>query len=104
MNRGECFVLAAEGTRQPVPGVGAKFKSGPFIFALSGQFAIVPIVLRGAAECLPKGRLLACTGQWRYDLTMTILPPVPTVGLTEEDRPRLQEDIKAQMTKAYNKS
>ena len=98
---GESFLLAAEGTRQPSPGVGAKFKSGPFIFAISGQFPIVPVVLKGSTECLPKGQLLACTQRWRYDISLRFLPPVSTSGLTLNDRKWLQEDVREMMARAY---
>ncbi len=98
---GESFILAAEGTRQTTPGVGAKFKGGPFIFAIGGQFAISPLVLKGAAECLPKGDLLACTRQWRHDVTVTVLPPVVTAGYTVEQRQILQNQAQKAMTSAY---
>lgn len=99
---GQSFILAAEGTRQLVPGVGAKFKAGPFVFAIKGQFPIVPVVIRGAAECLPKSDWIGCTRAWRYNVTVKILPPVPTKGLGLEDRPTLQEQVQNIMTKAYN--
>lgn len=102
VNKGECFILAAEGTRQPVPGVGARFKGGPFIFAISGQFSIVPVVIRGAAECLPKGDLLACTRKFRHDVTVQILPAVSTVGLKLDDRHRMQEELQKRMDAAYH--
>jgi 1-acyl-sn-glycerol-3-phosphate acyltransferase len=98
---GRSFILAAEGTRQPTPGVGSKFKAGPFIFAITGQFPIVPVVIRGAAEIQPKGELLACTKVWRSHATVTVLPPVPTTGLSVDDRGQLQEEIRLQMTNAY---
>ena len=101
VRNGESFLLAAEGTRQTSPGVGAKFKSGPFIFAINGQFPIVPVVLKGATECLPKGQLLACTDRWRHDIKLKFLPPISTVGLTLDDRARLQEETRDLMAKAY---
>jgi 1-acyl-sn-glycerol-3-phosphate acyltransferase len=101
VQQGTSFVLAAEGTRQPTPGVGAKFKAGPFIFAITGQFPIVPVVIRGAAEIQPKGELLACTKVWRSHATITVLPPVPTKGFSIDDRTQLQEQIRIQMTNAY---
>lgn len=101
VHNGESFLLAAEGTRQKTPGVGEKFKSGPFIFAINGQFQIVPIVMKGVADCLPKGRLLACTDRWRYNIKLKILPPISTQGLSLDDRARLQDETRAIMVKAY---
>lgn len=101
VHAGESFMLAAEGTRQPQPGVGAKFKGGPFIFAINGQFPIVPVVIRGAAECLPKGDLLACITHFRHEVTIQILPPISTLGVKEDGRSQLQEQAQKIMTTAY---
>ena len=101
VHRGESFILAAEGTRQPVPGVGTKFKTGPFVFAINGQFPIVPVVIRGAAECLPKNHLIACTDGWSHEIQVQILPSIETKGLTLEDRPRLVDQVQNLMTTAY---
>lgn len=102
VHNGESFILAAEGTRQMNAGVGARFKSGPFIFALNGQFPIVPIVLRGATECLPRHRLIPCTDTWKSYVVVQILKPVQTKGLVPEDRATLQNDVQNLMTTAYN--
>lgn len=101
VHAGESFILAAEGTRQPNPGVGSKFKGGPFIFAINGQFPIIPVVIRGAAECLPKGDLLACTRRFRHDVTIQLLPPLFTNGLKAEDRTQLRDQAQKIMTTAY---
>ncbi|MCB0350284.1 MAG: 1-acyl-sn-glycerol-3-phosphate acyltransferase [Bdellovibrionales bacterium] len=101
--KGECFALAAEGTRQSVAGVGERFKAGPFIFAITGQFPIVPVVIRGAFECLPKGKWLPCIDKWRHEIILQVLPPVSTKGLTLEDRQELQRKVQNLMTIAYNR-
>ena len=99
--RGESFILAGEGTRQTQPGVGENFKSGPFVFAISGQFSIVPVVIKGAYECLPKGKLLPCVNQWHHKIQVQILPAVSTKGLSLEDRPKLRDDVRKIMVTAY---
>jgi len=101
VHKGESFILACEGTRQPRPGVGERFKSGPFIFAINGQFPVVPVVIRGAAEVLAKGDLIACTKAWKHKARVEVLPAMPTAGLTMDDRPQLQEEVRARMTAAY---
>lgn len=101
VHQGAQFTLAAEGTRQPTPGVGDKFKHGPFIFAMAGQFPIVPAVIRGAAECLPKGHLIACTKSWIHNIHVHFLPAISTKGLLEKDRNQLQDLVRQQMVKAY---
>ena len=98
---GESFYLAGEGTRQVHPGVGANFKSGPFIFAINGQFQIVPLVLHGVTDCLARGEILPCTRRWGHVIRLRILPAVPTEGLTEDQRTMLKESVREMMAKAY---
>lgn len=102
VHEGDSFILAAEGTRQPKPGVGEKFKSGPFVFAISGQFPIVPIVIKGAYEILPKTNLFPAWGRWKNPVKVHVLPPVSTKGLKYEDREVLKAQIQEQMTKTFN--
>lgn len=101
--KGESFVLAAEGTRQPRPGVGESFKSGPLIFAISGQFEIQPVVIWGAYEILPKTRLFPSWGKWHNLVRVSILPVISTRGLGLEDRDRLKSEIRARMTAEYQR-
>jgi 1-acyl-sn-glycerol-3-phosphate acyltransferase len=100
---GDSFVLAAEGTRQPAPGVGAHFKSGPLIFAITGQFEIQPVVLRGAYDILPKTSLFPSWGRWVNPVRVSILPPVSTKGLTLDDRDQLKARLHDMMSKEYNR-
>ena len=99
--RGRSFALAAEGTRIDRAGVGDEFKTGPLSFALSGQFQIVPIVMIGAFEILPKSRLFP-RARWHNPVKIKVLPPVPTNGLSFDDRHELKADLHAKMTKAFS--
>ncbi len=98
---GESFILAGEGTRQPLAGVGGNFKSGPFIFAIGGQFPIQPLVFKGGNEILPKNKLFPGWGRWINPVHVSILPAVPTKGLTLEDRDNLKVAVRDSMEKAY---
>jgi len=98
---GDRFYLAGEGTRQPTPGVGLRFKSGPFIFAINGQFPVVPVVLHGSGELLPKGQIIPCTKSWHSRVTLRYLKPIPTQGLVVDDRERLQNETREIMAQAY---
>jgi 1-acyl-sn-glycerol-3-phosphate acyltransferase len=101
VREGMSYVLAGEGTRQAQPGVGERFKAGPFVFAINGQFPIVPVVIRGAGEAMPKGRFLACMQSWRHDVDIQVLPPVSTKGLSLDDRDLLQKKVREQMAAVY---
>jgi 1-acyl-sn-glycerol-3-phosphate acyltransferase len=101
VHAGHSFILAAEGTRMDKPGVGEKFKSGPVIFAISGQFPIVPVVLKGVYEVLPKGRLIPDPKAFNSQVKVVVLPPYETKGLTLDDRSRVKDDLQRQMAKAF---
>jgi len=101
---GHSFVLAAEGTRIDRAGVGEKFKSGPFIFAISGQFPIVPVVIKGAYEVLPKSRFFPDPKYLGSQITVRVLPPVSTLNSTIDERLTLKRAVQASMTKAFAES
>ncbi len=100
VNSGECFALAPEGTRQQTRELG-RFKTGPFIFAINAQVPIVPLVIAGALDLQPKGQPFVNPPTWNTRIVMEVGDPVPTKGLTQEDLPRLQAEIRAQMVKSY---
>jgi 1-acyl-sn-glycerol-3-phosphate acyltransferase len=104
VHAGHSFVLAAEGTRLDHAGVGKDFKSGPMIFAISGQFPIVPIVMKGAHEVLPKGRLTPDPRYLGSTIKVRILEPFTTKGLTIDDRLSLKASIQARMTNTFHES
>lgn len=79
VERGECFALAPEGTRQHQPRIGS-FKRGPFEFAINAKSDVVPVVLAGVFEVLPKKALVPNMGRWKRKVIMEILPGVPTEG------------------------
>jgi 1-acyl-sn-glycerol-3-phosphate acyltransferase len=104
VHQGESFVLAAEGGRHSGDGVGERLKSGPFIFAINGQFPIQPVVIKGASKLLANRALLPSWGRWRNSISLTVLPIVPTRGLGVDDRETLKASVYEMMTKAYAQS
>lgn len=101
VNEGKSFILAAEGTRNDDPGVGKKFKSGPIIFALSGQFPIVPVVIIGTYEIVSRDSKAVSWGRFRNPVKLKILEPVSTEGKSIDDRHSLKETLQQRMTKAF---
>lgn len=101
VQKGEAFALAPEGTRQNHPLILGKFKRGPFEFAVNAQMDIVPAVLAGTAETLPKKSLLLGAGKWRHRMILQIMPRVPTMGMNVEQVPELQEKVWAQMNPVF---
>lgn len=104
------FVLAPEGTRQKDPVIG-RFKKGPFMFALSGGVPILPAVIRGAHEVLPKKSLRINVGSWTRTVYLDFLTPVPTTKTdmssgaigASQDTERFVQDVRSAMVAAYEK-
>lgn len=95
------FILAPEGTRQKAAVIGP-FKKGPAIFAINAQVPLVPTVLAGAYEVLPKQRLLANRDRWHSKIYLRFLPPIETTGLTVKDAPRLAEESREVIVQSFN--
>jgi 1-acyl-sn-glycerol-3-phosphate acyltransferase len=67
----------------------ARFKTGAFVLAIDSKAAVVPVAITGAGSVLPKGGLLG-VGPGR--VTVELLPPIPTDGLTRADRKVLRTE------------
>ncbi len=59
-----------------------QFKKGPFVLAIASGVPIVPTLIYGAREVNPRGTLRIKPGT----VHLHFLPPIPTAGLTYEDR------------------
>ena len=69
---GNSILVFPEGTRTRDGNIG-EFRKGAFRSAISSRAPLLPVVLDGAYQALPKGSLIA----YRiYTLTITVLPPV----------------------------
>ena len=100
LHNGEYLALAPEGTRQNEKKLG-KFKTGPFIFAVQAQMPLYPVVIEGAMDVMPKSSILFNPNAWRRKIVMQILPPVSTVGLTDNDITMVQTKVFDQMNSCY---
>ena len=61
------------------------FKKGPFVLAITAGVPVVPVVVHGTREVQAKGERRVRPGL----VDVTLLEPIPTAGLTYEDRDRL---------------
>ncbi len=91
-SHGEMFALAPEGGRFFGPSL-FPFKAGPFIFAMSAEAPLVPVVILGANECLPKGAFLFNKDKWTRKIYLKILKPIETKGFTPATRSELQKKV-----------
>jgi 1-acyl-sn-glycerol-3-phosphate acyltransferase len=86
---GDSVLIFPEGTRTR-DGTLGPFKKGGFHLAVKAGVPIVPVALRGTRELMPRGSLLLRSGT----ITVVIGEPIPTVGLSEEERANLYERVR----------
>jgi 1-acyl-sn-glycerol-3-phosphate acyltransferase len=88
VQRGRNVVVCPEGTRGRDYHL-RPFKKGPFVLAIAAGAPIVPVVVYGALEVMPKGSLRVRPN----DVHLHFLEPVPTAGSTYEDRTQLMRQV-----------
>ena len=77
-------VVFAEGTRSRT-GELQPFKKGPFVLAIAAQVPVVPVYCANTFDILPKASLLIHP----RPITLYFDDPIPTAGMTYEDRSEL---------------
>lgn len=98
IQEGNSVVVYPEGTR----GAGyplRPFKKGPFVLAIAAGVPIVPVLLHGTLEVLGKTSKSVRPG--RVDIHL--LEPIPTFGLTYDDRGKLANDVRDRMAAALER-
>ncbi len=86
---GRPIFMAPEGTRSR-SGELLPFKKGAFVLAIQAQVPVVPIVIKGAYEVQVRHSLRLNPGT----VTIQFLEPIPTAGLTLDDRDALIEKVR----------
>ncbi len=79
-------IVFPEGTRSRT-GRLQPFKAGPFVLAIESGAPVVPVYVAGTFGILPKGSILVRPA----DVTVFIGEPIPTRGLTLDDRETLRD-------------
>lgn len=85
---GESVVVYPEGSRGDSYSL-RPFKKGPFVLAISAGVPIIPVVIVGTREVMPRGQWLVHSGT----VHLHFLEPIPTEGLTYADRERLVAQV-----------
>jgi len=88
VKRGRSVIIHPEGTRGRDYHL-RPFKKGPFVLAIASQAPVIPTLVYGTREIMPKGSFRVRSGK----VHIHFLEPVPTQGYTYEDRARLMETV-----------
>jgi 1-acyl-sn-glycerol-3-phosphate acyltransferase len=99
MQPDDYFALSPEGGRS-VEETLLPFKTGPFVFAIQAKLPIVPVVIRGARDIMPKGTLIPNRSKWKTEIEVRFLPMVDSTAYSYETRSELVDLVFKQM-KAY---
>ena len=91
---GSSVAMFPEGTRSRDGHLGP-FKKGGFHLALTAGVPIVPVGIRGAHEVMPRGSLILRRGP----VTLEVGAPIPTTGLSVEDRDTLLERVRNEIAR-----
>jgi 1-acyl-sn-glycerol-3-phosphate acyltransferase len=88
VQRGRNVVVCPEGTRGRDYHL-RPFKKGPFVLAIAAEAPIVPVIVYGALEVMPKGSFRVRPNV----VHIHFLEPIPTKGATYEDRTDLMRRV-----------
>lgn len=92
---GNSIMMFPEGTRSPTGRMRA-FKPGAFELALRNRLPILPIVIAGTANALPKRGFVL---RGRHPLRLTVLDPIPYESFAERDAVELAEEVRQLIAK-----
>lgn len=96
LDHGLSLMIFPEGTRSR-DGALLPFKSGAFSLAIEKQVPVLPVVLHGTRNCIPRGS--PWLGKARAHAR--VLEPFSTEGLTAHDVDELTERVRARMIEAH---
>lgn len=93
-------IIFPEGTRSP-DGLVSRFTDGAFHLAIASQVPVLPVAIEGTRNALPKKN-------WRFgatiNISVTVLPEVPTTGLTRKDVETLRDRTRAMICESIASS
>lgn len=92
---GRSVIVFPEGTRGDDYHLRS-FKKGPFVLAIAAQARVVPTLIYGTREVLPRGSWNVRRGV----VDVYLLPAVSTAGMTYDDRHALMQSVWGEMADA----
>lgn len=98
VQRGRSVIICPEGTRGRDYHL-RPFKKGPFVLAIASGAPIIPTIVHGTREIMPKGSFRIRAGT----VNIHFLEPVPTTGYTYDERAKLMEVVWTRMADAMKR-
>jgi 1-acyl-sn-glycerol-3-phosphate acyltransferase len=95
IRQGDSVIVFPEGTRGRDYSLRS-FKKGPFVLAIAAGVPVVPVIVHGTIEINPKGSIQVRSGQ----ADVHFLEPIPTEGLSYDDRDALSAAVRDRMANA----
>jgi 1-acyl-sn-glycerol-3-phosphate acyltransferase len=95
IREGTTVVIFPEGTRGTDYAL-RPFKKGPFVLAIASAAPIVPLLIHGSMEVHKKDTFRV----HKHDIHIHVLDPIPTAGLTYDDRDALAGRVYEAMSRA----
>jgi 1-acyl-sn-glycerol-3-phosphate acyltransferase len=95
VQRGRSIIVCPEGTRGNDYHL-RPFKKGPFVLAIAAQSPLIPTLVYGAREVMPKGTFAIRSGV----VDLHFLEPIPTVGYDYDHRTELMTEVWSAMANA----
>jgi 1-acyl-sn-glycerol-3-phosphate acyltransferase len=93
--QGSSIMMFPEGTRSP-DGRMRSFKTGAFELALECKRPILPMVIRGSADALPKRGFVL---QGRHQIRVTVLDPIPYESFAGQPAEELAQRVRERIAK-----
>lgn len=96
ISRGASIAIFPEGTRSK-DGEIHRFKQGAFILAKEAGVEILPVVIDETQNLFRKGTRLF---NWKHNLKLQVLPPVPKEEVAAKDASQLADEVRSRMVEA----
>ena len=95
VRRGRSIIVCPEGTRGKDYHL-RPFKKGPFVLAIASESPLIPTIVHGAREVMPKGSFAVRSGV----VDVHFLEPISTVGYDYDHRAELMTQVWSAMANA----
>lgn len=98
IKQGSSILVFPEGTRT-TDGAIKRFKDGAFIIAKKGEVAILPVVVNGTFETVPKNGLVG----FKQTFAIRVLPEIPYESFKDKSPADIAKEVQQLLTEEHKK-